>query len=186
MSMADSSSGDHARAGVHPGDGTDALAVASQRVRRYLRFLGCDPDTLDDLAQETMLAAAKSFGDRLPSLPWLLTVARNALRGHLRRRGRRREVHDLDRLHSMWVEQVHDDGGDAQHAALRECLRELPPRARLAVDLRYREGLSHRRIGSLLGLRAGSAKSLLHRLRVTLGECVRRRIGGALGVETEP
>src|SRR5262245_2740678 len=156
----------------------DALSAATRRVARYLRFLGCERESIDDLTQETLLAAVGTFADSAPPLPWLLTVARNALRMHLRRRGRRREVADLDRLHELWIEQARDDGGDAQRAALRECLRRLPARSRALVDLRYRDGMSRDDIAARLGLRAQGVKSLLQRVRSALGDCIRRRLGG--------
>ena len=154
-----------------------ALAAVPRRVARYLRFLGCDRADVHDLVQETMVAAVGAFAQREPPLPWLLTVARNALRMHFRRHARRREVPDLDRLHELWVEQVRDDGGDAQRDALRECLRRLPERSRLLVHLRYRDGMSREQLAARLGLRAQGVKSLLQRVRSALGECIRRRLG---------
>lgn len=158
-------------------DTVQDMATATRRVTRYLRFLGCERAAVEDLAQEAMLAAIAAFGGAVPPLPWLLTTARNALRMQLRRRGRSREVADLDRLHELWVEQASDDAGDAQRAALRECLRALPVRSRQAVLLRYGEGLSREQIAHRLGLRLEGVKSLLARVRVLLGECIRRRIG---------
>jgi RNA polymerase sigma-70 factor (ECF subfamily) len=152
------------------------LQAATVLVRRYLRFLGCDHDCVDDLAQDTLLAAVAAFGRGRPPLPWLLTTARNCLRMHLRRRGRRREVADLDRLHECWHEQVQDDGGEAQKEALRACLRALPGRARQVVELRYREGLGREAIAARLGIGSEGVKSLLARVRAALGECMRRRL----------
>jgi len=162
-----------------PASGRDErpLAVATARVRRYLRFHGCEWSLADDLAQETMFAAVSASGTELPPLPWLLTTARNCLRMHLRRRGRRREIDDLDRLHEQWVAQARDDGGDAQRVALDECLRKLPEKARRVVELRYREGLSREAIASQLALQLEGVKSLLARTRMSLGECIRRRLG---------
>ena len=159
------------------GDRAGQLASAAGRVARYLLFLGCDRGEIDDVVQETMLAAVTTFAHEVPSLPWLLATARNALRMHLRRRGRRREIADLDRLHRRWVEQARDDGGDAQRAALRDCLQTLPERAREAVMLRYGEGLSRDAIAARLALQPEGVKSLLARTRKALGDCIRRRLG---------
>ncbi|MCA8964421.1 MAG: sigma-70 family RNA polymerase sigma factor [Planctomycetes bacterium] len=153
-----------------PGAGTQA------RLRRYLRFLGADRQVLDDLVQEALLAGVKTFGNEPAALPWLLVAARNALRQHLRRLGRRREVADLDRLDRVFHDQVGDDGGDAQRAALRRCLDELPPRSRQALELRYGEGASRAVIAAALGLGEEGAKTLLARLRKALGACIERRL----------
>jgi RNA polymerase sigma-70 factor (ECF subfamily) len=171
MAMA---AGDPCRDDAVPADEAGAAAV---RVRRYLRFLGCARGELDDLVQETMLAAVGAFARQAPPLPWLLTAARNALRQHFRRRGRRREVADLDRLHARWIEEARSDGGDAQREALRECLRGLPERSRQVVQLRYGDGLRRATIARRLGLLPEGVKSLLARVRAALGDCIRRRLG---------
>lgn len=152
------------------------IAAAQLRVRRYLRFLGCGRGSVDDLVQETLLAATARAPGRLPPLPWLLTTARNCLRMQLRRAGRRREVVDLDRLHRSWIEQAGDDGGDAMRSALRTCLGELPPRTRLALQLRYGEGASRAAIAARIGVGEQGLKSLLARARAGLAVCIQRRL----------
>ena len=124
-----------------------------------------------------MLAAVAASGPELPPLPWLLTTARNCLRMHLRKRGRRREIADLDLLHEQWIAQARDDGGDAQRAALDDCLQKLSARARLVVELRYREGLPREAVAARVELQLEGVKSLLARARAALGECIRRRLG---------
>jgi RNA polymerase sigma-70 factor (ECF subfamily) len=145
-------------------------------VRRYLRFLGAARHEIDDLAQEVLLAAVRSFGGAVPPLPWLLVTARHALQAHLRRLGRRREVADLDRLAAAWTVQMGDDGGAERRAALAHCLRGLPERSRLVVELRYRDGWSRDAIAARTGLGIEGVKSLLDRVRRALGECIDRRI----------
>ena len=165
-------------------DASDTAATAPLdeqvvRVRRYLRFLGAERHAVDDLAQETMLAAVRTFAAAAVPLPWLLVTARNALRQHLRRIGRSREVADLERLDAAWRQQMGDDGGEARRAALAECLRALSDRARLVLDLRYRDGLSREAIANRAGLGDEGVKTLLARAREALGACIRRRLGDA-------
>ncbi len=130
-------------------------------MRRYLRFLGCEHAALDDLVQETMLAAVTAFGAAEPPLAWLLTTARNGLFMHLRRQGRRKEVVDLERLHERWVEQAGDDGGDARREALDHCLQRLGARARQLIELRYRDGLARDAVAARLGLGTLQARTAL-------------------------
>lgn len=144
-------------------------------VRRYLRFLGAARPEIDDLAQEVLLAAVRSFGAAIPPLPWLLVAARHALLAHLRRLGRRREVADLDRLAAAWTVQMGNDGGAERRAALAQCLQSLPERSRLVVELRYRDGWSRDAIAARTGLGVEGVKSLLDRVRRALGECIERR-----------
>ncbi len=148
----------------------------ASRVRRYLRFLGADRDVVDDLLQEAMLMALRTFGPGGAPLPWLLVTARNARAQHLRRLGRRREVADLDRLDAAWSQQAGDDGGEAQRKALDACLRELPPRTREVLTQRYRDGASREAIAAATGLGDEGVKSLLARTRAALAKCMRRRM----------
>jgi RNA polymerase sigma-70 factor, ECF subfamily len=151
-------------------------ASALVQVRRYLRFLGAGRGAVDDLAQETMLTALRHWREASPPLPWLLATARNHLRMHWRTKGNRREIADVDRLHRMWIEQAGDDAGEAQRAALRECLALLPERSRQLIDLRYGSALPREAIAQRLGLRDEGVKSLLTRVRDALAACVRRRL----------
>jgi RNA polymerase sigma-70 factor, ECF subfamily len=147
------------------------------RVRRYLRFLGADRDALDDLAQEALLAAFRTFGSQGAPLPWLLTTARNAFAMHLRRSSRSRELADLERLDQAWQQQAGGDGGDAQLEALAACLRSLPARTRSVLMQRYRDGASRAAIAAATGLGEQGVKSLLARARTLLADCIRRRTG---------
>ena len=145
-----------------------------QRVRRYLRFLGCPASALDDVAQETLVAGLGEWPTGDAPLPWLLATARNQLRKLLRDQGRRRELADVDRLDAMWQRHV-PDAGDARGEALRACLAELPPRSRAVLQLRYGDGLDRAAIGARVGLGVEGVKSLLVRLREALARCIRRR-----------
>lgn len=167
-------------AAAAPGPHTEAptagavwFAPARARVWRYLRFLGCASDLADDFAQDTLVAALRTFPLAEPSMAWLCTTAKNRLRMHLRTAGR--EVADLDLLHAQWAEVAGDDGGDAQLAALRRCLQELPERSRRALELRYRDGVQRAAIAHELGLGEEGVKSLLVRLRAALAACMQRR-----------
>jgi RNA polymerase sigma factor (sigma-70 family) len=154
----------------------DDLGAQAVRVRRYLRFLGAARDVVDDLVQDTLVAAVRTFARDPVPLPWLLTTARHAFGQHLRRADRRREVADLDRLHEAYERQLGDDGGDALREALAACLRGLPPRTALVLDRRYADGASREAIAAELGLGSEGVKSLLARAREVLADCMRRRL----------
>jgi len=157
-----------------PSDQATAADEYGTRVRRYLRFLGCPDDGLDDLSQEVLLAGLKRWPDGNAPLSWLLAIARNQLRKFLRDHGRRRELADVERLDTMWQQHVVDHG-DRMRDALRECLAELAPRSRRVLQLRYGEGLDRAAIGARVGLGAEGVKSLLARLRSWLATCIERR-----------
>lgn len=146
---------------------------------RYLRFLGAPRDAVDDLVQDALLAGLRAFAAGDAPLPWLLTTARNALRLHLRRLGRRREVADLERLHDAWCAEAGDDGGEAKRRALSACLEGLPERSRQVLERRYRDGWSRAAIAAEAGLGDEGVKALLARVRRALGDCIERRMRDA-------
>lgn len=61
-----------------------------------------------------------------------------------------------------------------EHDELRSALRELPPRQRAAVVLRYYEDLSEQQTGEVLGISASAVRSLVLRAMTTLRERIRR------------
>src|SRR5262249_22114284 len=107
---------------------------------RYLRYLGCDPATADDLCQETFLAVLRTpFADYDPAATarYLRTVARNLVRKQARRDARGPTREDLDRVEDVWERNAAADGGDAYVDAVRACLARLDDAQRRALELRY-------------------------------------------------
>ena len=74
------------------------LTLLSSRLRAYLRRrLTAQPDEVEDLVQETLLALHLQRGTYDPSLPvsaWAVAIARHKLIDAWRRRGRRDALHD--------------------------------------------------------------------------------------------
>jgi RNA polymerase sigma-70 factor (ECF subfamily) len=59
---------------------------------------------------------------------------------------------------------------------MKQCLDELAPQTRRAVDLRYEEGRTPAQIAALCGWSAESAYSILSRARTFLRDCIERRM----------
>lgn len=105
-------------------------------------------------------------------VPWLLAVAGNVARNHLR--GRRRAVALVNRLHHPGT--GHDHGADVdarldadRHAAaLRRALATLRPLSQDVVALCAIEGLSYREAAEVLGIPIGTVRSRLSRAKSTL------------------
>ena len=153
-----------------------AFVAAVRSVQRYLRCLGCPPDELGDLVQDTMLAGLARWPDAAPPVPWLLGTARNLFRRRLRDQQRRAALLDLARWERVWQQTVRDGTGEAMRAALQHCLRTLPERARTVLDLRYGEALPRAAIAARTGLGDEGIKSQLVRTRKALADCMRRRM----------
>jgi len=177
-------------------DGHQALVQSSQRgdkkafaalvelyqqtVYGFLRARLLDPADAEDLTQEVFLrlylgreklSRARAVGS------WLVGIARNVLREHVKKQHRRREVAwtelclELDDL----VSPHHHHEHDALHH-LPSCMESLGPSARQAIDLRYSGSLKWAQVGERLKRSEGAVKLLVHRARQALKHCLDRKM----------
>jgi len=116
----------------------------------------------DDCLQETLLAALRAYPRLRPDSnvrAWLLTIARNkALDSH---RARRRQPVPVGES----LEPGGYDDGQASgepDTELWTAVRELPPKQRSAVVLRFVNDLSHREIATVLDCSEAAARRSLH------------------------
>jgi RNA polymerase sigma-70 factor (ECF subfamily) len=119
----------------------------------------------EDLTSETFLAAVDAVRrDRVPHLTaaWLITVARNKLVDHWRRRAREEGKLALasdDDTIDEWDEQL-----DAIRA--RDVLAGLGPHHRIALTLRYLDGLPVPEVAAHLDRTVHATEALLVRARI--------------------
>lgn len=162
------------------GDDLEAIVRRHQRALwRYLRALGAEPGTADDLLQDTFLVALRAgLADRGPAAvaTFLRQTARHLFLRRRRDQGRREEllVELADRL---WQQDCSDDG-EQWLAALRACVDALDGRPRDVVRLFYAEGKDRVAVAAALGMQENGVKTLLQRVRAVLRGCVEQRIGG--------
>lgn len=156
------------------------VEIYQQTVYGFLRARLLEPADAEDLCQEVFLrlylgreklSRARAVGS------WLVGIARNVLREHVKKRHRRREVAwtelclDLDDLVSPSQHVEHD----ALHH-LPGCLESLGPSARQAIDLRYSASLKWAQVGERLNRSEGAVKLLVHRARQALKYCLDRKM----------
>ncbi len=127
------------------------------------RFLvsSVGPSEAEDCFQETFISALRAYPRLRPGSnlrAWVLTIAhRKAVdchRGRARRAFPVAEVEALDTRAAGGVER-----GDAE---LWGAVRELPPRQRSAVLLRFLADLAHREIAATIGCSEDAARRSLH------------------------
>ncbi len=152
----------------------EALVHLDTLYRVALRLAG-NPADAEDLVQETMLRAYRSWEQYTPDTNargWLVTILRNLFINEYRRRSRHPETVDLDTIEPFAVfPQVGD--GDPQAAFFDrivddEVLRAvdvLPEAFREAVTLSDVEGMSYEEIATVLHVPVGTVKSRLFRGR---------------------
>jgi RNA polymerase sigma-70 factor (ECF subfamily) len=158
-----------------------ALAALAERFRpalwRYLRVLGADAATADDLVQEALVVALQRehFDAGAPGgvFNFLRTTARQ-----LWRRAHDRRVRDveIDEAEAVWWSRCGDGPGDDYIDALRACIERLPARSQTLLAATYGDGDGRTAAGRRIGLSEAGVKSALRRLRSFLHDCIVKRL----------
>jgi len=154
-----------------------------------------DRDTALEVCQETFVAAIRSVrSDPVPRggtahyRSWLLTIARNKLTDHRRRRSNSEEAlesldGDSDRSALVPDPAVADALEEASKAewleALRRCIEELPGNWRQLVMLIDLEQEASTAVAARIGKQPGNVRVTLHRARKRLRVCIEERLGPA-------
>jgi len=153
-------------------------ATVHALARRYART----PEDALDLTQRAFLRAVgaarravRRAGPDFPFRPWLLRIAANLGKNHLRdeSRWRRAPVRDLD--------QAADGAAPAdellsrrdRERRVREAVLLLPRRQREVLTLRIDAGLSYAEVARTLGIAEGNARVHFHLAARRLAELVR-------------
>jgi RNA polymerase sigma-70 factor (ECF subfamily) len=159
---------------------TQLIQRHQQAVYGFLRARVIEPADAEDMTQEVFLrsySARAKFVSGEMVRPWLMGIARNLLREHIRRYKRRKEV--------AWTELCLDID-DAQQkepsplddytSHLPDCMQGLGPSARDALDLYYRQHKRVVEIGDRLRRSEGAIKLLLFRARQALKFCLNGKL----------
>ncbi|HEX6910358.1 MAG TPA: sigma-70 family RNA polymerase sigma factor [Longimicrobium sp.] len=156
---------------VRRGDRQAAGALAQRYLRACravaLAVTGEEADA-DDVCQDAFVAAIQRIDEcRQPDrfAAWLMQIARNRARDHLRARAR--PVLSLDGMDVQAAgasPAALAERGDA-HARLLAAMRTLPEDRREVLLLHDLEGWTHREIAERMGLPPGTVRSHLHHAR---------------------
>jgi RNA polymerase sigma-70 factor (ECF subfamily) len=135
----------------------------------------------EDVLQQVAMTAAKRFDEYDPSRPfvgWALWLAKSRVVDHYRKQARQREVFSnalLDRLAAAVEQRTHQES-TARQQALEKCLKQLPPKSRAMLDLRYVDDLPVDSLAQKSGVTLGSAHVILSRIRDRLADCIKSRL----------
>jgi RNA polymerase sigma-70 factor, ECF subfamily len=174
-----------ALAALDRGDVREAITILMQEygdeLYRHCRQVLGDADLADDVHQTVFVEAYRDLGAfaRRSSLrTWLFGIARHrcldALRLFARVRRRFVRAEPLPERADARPDPAELVSQSKRAAALEGALARLPAKVRIAVLLRYREGLSFEEIAAMSGERAPTVQArvarALPRLRRALGE----------------
>lgn len=142
------------------------LEDMSAHLRAFLRRrLARQPDEVEDLVQETLLAIHNqrhTFDPTQPLTAWVHAIAKYKLIDAFRRRGRRDVLTaPLDDAHAV-LAATDTEPGEARRD-LATLLDTLPARQRLAIVCMKLEGLSVVETAQRVGMSAAAVKVAVHR-----------------------
>jgi len=163
----------------------ELVRLHQARIRAYIgRFLRGN-ELVDDLAQETFVAAFRGLGEVVHDAPfrlWLLGIARHKVLDHLREKARQAGTKpQLELAWDGWLAErlearVLAPEQERRFLALETCVESLTADRAGMLRSYYVEQRSARQIGTSLGLNENAVRVTLFRIRRFLRACVERRL----------
>lgn len=143
------------------------------------RMLSCSAEA-EDLTQRTFIRvwkAAASYEPTAKFTTWLFTILKNLVFNEMRRQSRK-PVSSLEEREQQGycpAQEGHISPADALRQKeleeiVEKALKALPPKARMAMELRRVHQMNYEEIGAVLDLSLPAVKSLLFRARQFLKE----------------
>ncbi len=165
---------------ISPRDRVNALFVQfSPEIRGFILALMPDMSRADDVFQETFLTVTRKAADFRPGtnfIAWACTIARYKVLEAGRQRTGEQQPLSEEVVQSLCAVCPEPQNEDRELQLLEECLDELYPHTRQAMQMRYEQGHKPAEIARRLGWTAESVYVVLSRARATLRDCVGRKL----------
>ena len=144
-------------------------------------MLGCPSDLAEDLTQEAFLNAFRrpfTYRGKTSAAAYLRRAAYHRYLNHLRSKQQTKELGETEVSSITWNRWHDSRRNDGEILTiLAECLGNLPPRDRLALELRFRDGRSRQEIAEALSMSEHGAKNLMQRAKKKLMRAMESRLG---------
>jgi RNA polymerase sigma-70 factor (ECF subfamily) len=152
-------------------DPRDALVDHLPAMRAFAISLTRNSATADDMVQDTVVKAWTNIDKFQPGSnmrAWLFTILRNTY--YSSRRKTRREVADVDGIHTEALAEKPAHDGRLQMIDFREAFAQLSDEQREALLLVGASGFSYEEAAEMCGVAVGTVKSRTNRARLRLAE----------------
>lgn len=148
-------------------------------LRGFLLGLTTDFHRVDDLVQETFLAAvamAADFQEGTNFRAWIFAIGRFKLLSSIRDAGREPLLFDPDVIDLLAESAPDFSANERRSRYLQACMAKLAPQAGRAMELLYQKGHPPREIAPLMGWTVNAVKVALSRARTVVRECIERQL----------
>lgn len=140
----------------------------------------------EDIVQQVAVTTVEKFDtwdkDRCAFSTWAVGIAKNKIRNHQRKHFNDRHVFDAEA-----VDRIADAHAAMQpevapmNFALEKCIGKLTGRSRKVIEMRYLRELSTEQVADRLGISRNNVFVILHRVRQSLGDCIKRQLDSERG-----
>lgn len=159
----------------------EVLMAAHNQLYSYIFSLTGKPDQAEDILQDTnkkLWQLKDEYDHSQEFLPWAYTVAYNQVRAARSKTKRERLVfQDEEVLHALANEQISRAQESSDRGiALEKCISTLSDKHKKLINKYYTEGFTMEEVGQAFQRSAGSIAVALHRIRITLLECIKGKL----------
>ena len=152
-------------------DPRDEIVEHLGSMRAFAMSLTRNSALADDMVQDALIKAWSNIDSFKPGTnmrAWLFTILRNTFYSHYRKR--RREVEDVDGVHSAQLATKPDHDGRLQMRDFNVAFDQLNEEQREALTLVGAGGFSYEEAAETCGVAVGTIKSRVNRARARLSE----------------
>ncbi|WP_017444025.1 sigma-70 family RNA polymerase sigma factor [Gayadomonas joobiniege] len=153
-------------------------------LRAYIRSLGIQSASVDDMAQETFLVAYKQmhkFDANEDFGYWLRGIARNLIRNELAKSTRQSRILDAGLtdflLNELTLEYQTPEQDVDEVQALAHCINKLPEKSRQLVAGKYQQEHHNALLAEQNSMTETAVRIALMRIRNQLKDCITQQLG---------
>ncbi|MHC4185963.1 MAG: sigma-70 family RNA polymerase sigma factor [Planctomycetota bacterium] len=125
----------------------------------------------------TLVRKCDQYDPNKSFVAWAIGMAKYEILNHRREKAYDKHIFDTDAIKHL-SEAYESDASyfNDLREALSHCLKKVKGRSKQAMDMRYIRGNKPARIAEQLDMTVNAVFVLLHRIRLALRECIKRRL----------
>lgn len=162
-----------------PFDFSRKLTALQRSLYAYILTLLPNRTDAEDVLQETNLILCRKANEYDPEghfQGWAFQIARYQVMAHITKSKRNRLQFSTDIIETLAAEQIDTKKLALSQKALQLCYELLPEHMKQIASLRFREESHLKDIALKVGRPIGSVSATLHRIRINLTKCVRKKL----------